>query len=341
MSLPLILLAFTACAAIIIVAGTVLARSGDVIAARTQLGGLWVGSIFLAIATSLPELTTDLSAVLMGLPDLAVGDLFGSSMANMLILAVISMMHRAELFRRAALDNTVAASLAIVLTSIAAVTTLLGPLGAIWGVGYGTLTIVLVYLAGTRAIYRHSVTAHVAGEVEEMSGEPAAGAEAAEGISLQGAIARFLAGSVVIFVVAPLFARLAERLAEATGLTTGFVGTVLVGLSTSLPELVTCLAAVRMGAYDLAVGNLFGSNAVNMTMLLPLDIAHRGGPLLAAVEPVHAVTALVAIALMAIGIAAIVYRTPRRITVLEPGSLLMVIAYIAGLVAVYQMGAGG
>ena len=339
MTLPLILLGFFACAAVVVVAGTVLARSGDVIAARTSLGGLWVGSVFLAIATSLPELTTDVSAVLLDLPDLALGDLFGSSMANMLILAVISMMRGAELFRRAALDNTVSAALAIVLTSIAAVTMLLRPTAAVGGIGLGTITIVLIYLGGTRAIYRHSVTARTAGEVEEMSGAPIAPAPVAEegGPTLRVAIGRFLAASLVILVVAPLFASFADRLADATGLAASFIGTLLVGLSTSLPELVTCVAAVRIGAYDLAVGNLFGSNALNMTLLLPLDAVHRSGPILADVQPVHAVSALVAIGLMAVGVAAIVYRTSRRMTVLEPSSLLMLIGYVAGVITVYWM----
>ena len=59
--------------------GVALARSADVIAERTRLGGVWIGTVLLAGATSLPELGTSLSAVGIDAADLAVGNLFGSS----------------------------------------------------------------------------------------------------------------------------------------------------------------------------------------------------------------------------------------------------------------------
>ena len=85
-------LAFIGAGAVVILAGTALARYGDAIAEATGLGRLWIGSVLLAGATSLPELTTGISAVRLGAVDLAVGDLFGSSLANMLILAVIDLL---------------------------------------------------------------------------------------------------------------------------------------------------------------------------------------------------------------------------------------------------------
>src|SRR5690606_41429987 len=85
-----------ASAVAVVLAGVALARSSDVIAARTELGRVWVGSIFLAMATSLPELVTDISAVRLGAADLAAGDLFGSGMANMLILAAIALRRSGE-----------------------------------------------------------------------------------------------------------------------------------------------------------------------------------------------------------------------------------------------------
>src|SRR5687768_11289764 len=97
---------FIAGAGAIVFSGTFLARSADVIAARTKLGGVWVGSILVATATSLPEIGTDVAAVHRGAIALAAGDLFGSSMANMLILAIIGFIGAGrEVFRRATLDH--------------------------------------------------------------------------------------------------------------------------------------------------------------------------------------------------------------------------------------------
>jgi cation:H+ antiporter len=151
----------------------------------------------------------------------------------------------------------------------------------------------------------------------------------------RSALLGFAGASAVILLVAPVFAGSAKGLAEITGLTTSVVGTWLVGLATSLPELVTSLAAVRMKAYDLAVGNLFGSNAVNMIMFVPIDLALPGTSIFAAVDPVHALTAVVGIILMALGQAAILLRAQGRGSLLEPSGALMLAVYTVGLWLVY------
>lgn len=318
-------------AAVVVGAGVRLARDGDTIAARTRLGGLWVGSIFLAMATSLPELATDIAAIHLGAPNLAAGDLFGSSMANMLVLALVSLMPGAELFRRAALDNGLGAALAISLTAVAALMILIHPAGTIAGVGYGSIVLAVIYIGGVRTLFRISVVARTAGEVEELSSEPTN----PDGKSLGKAIAGFIVAALVILLVAPIFARSAEGLAELSGLGSSLIGTWLVGIATSLPELVTSVTAVRLRSYDLAIGNLYGSNAVNMVMFLPLDLVHRGTPLLSSVEQVHAVSALIAIVLMAIGFGAIVYRSRGSWRTLEPSGALMLLVYLAGVALVF------
>jgi cation:H+ antiporter len=337
-----IILGFSLSAVLVVAAGTALARSGDVIAARTKLGGLWIGSILVAAATSLPELTTDIAAVRLGAPDLAVGDLFGSGMANMLILAVITLMPvGSELFRKATLDHALYAALAILLTCIAGALLVMRPEASFLRVGPGSLLIVAIYLAGTRAIFRHTATARQAGTTIETAAldqaadhAPRDDAVAATVPTLRGAALRFAAAALVILVAAPFFARSAAALAVLTGLGTTFVGTWLVGLSTSLPELVTSLAAVRMRSYDLAVGNLFGSNALNMSILIALDLAH-GGPVLSVASEVHLVSALAGVALMSTGLAALVFRATRRFSMLEPSGATMAVIYVLGLALVY------
>jgi cation:H+ antiporter len=327
--------------AVVVGAGTVLARSGDVIAARTRLGGLWIGTLFLATATSLPELTTDIAAVRMDLPDLAAGDLFGSSMANMLILALVSLGPGAELFRKAALENALVIALAMMLTAVAAIGLFMGPQGAVFGLGPTSLVIGAGYLFGLRLIFRQSALAWEAGRAEEMGPpvkELAGGADTRA--TLRRAAAAFLGGAAVILVAAPVFASSAGRLAELSGLHVSFLGTWLVGFSTSLPELVTSLAAVRLRSYDLAVANLFGSNAFNMVLLIPLDLVHGSGPFLAAVDPVHGLSALVALVLMSLGLAAVASRAQGRATLAEPSGAIMVLVYLVGLVLILLRSGG-
>ncbi|MEW6268714.1 MAG: hypothetical protein AB1689_05380 [Thermodesulfobacteriota bacterium] len=338
MSLPLIIAALLASAAVVGFAGVRLARDGDAIAARTRLGGLWVGSVFVAVATSLPELMSDVSAVLLGAPDLGVGGLFGSNISNMLTLAIVSLVPGRDVFRRAAIDNALAASLAITLTASAAICVLLQPRESVLGVGVGPLLLALGYVAGVRTLFRNSELARTAARVEEMGDEAktvrAGTAPETDHQELRRAIRGFVLAAAVILVAAPLFAASANALAEATGLAKSFVGTWLVAIATTLPELVTSLAAVRIRAYDLAVGNLFGSNAFNMSLFLALDLAAPGS-IFAAVSPVHALSGLIAMVLMGIGLAAIVYRAAGRLAALEPSAALMMVLYAVGIWLVY------
>jgi cation:H+ antiporter len=98
---------------------------------------------------------------------------------------------------------------------------------------------------------------------------------------------------------------------------------------------VASIASLRIGAYDMAVGNLFGSNVANMSVLLFADIAYTEGPILAAVAPAQAVAGVGAILLMAIAVAAIVGESERtRLRQLEPDAIALLLAYGALITAV-------
>ncbi len=120
--LPLIA-SFLGLAAVVAAAGTILAQSADQIAKATGLGRLLVGSVLLAAATSLPELTVNIAAVRAGQPDLAVGDLFGACLMNLLVLAVLDLGHRSSggMLSRQSAAHALSSTLAIALTAIAAV----------------------------------------------------------------------------------------------------------------------------------------------------------------------------------------------------------------------------
>jgi cation:H+ antiporter len=136
---------------------------------------------------------------------------------------------------------------------------------------------------------------------------------------------------MALLAAAPFLAEAANEIAQLTGVSTTFIGTSLVAITTSLPELVTSISAVRLGAFDLAVGNLFGSNAFNMAAFAFVDVAYRSGPLLNAVSDAHAMTALWSILLMNIGLMGIIYRVEQRYLLIEPDSFLIILGYCLGL----------
>jgi len=320
-------LLFLATAVAVIVAGARLARDGDVIASRSKLGATWVGAILVAGATSLPEISTDVAAVRQGDVDLAIGDLFGSSMSNMLILAVADLFTRQRrLLAGAGTEVAVAAALAVSLTAIASVGVLSDDNLTVLGIGWSPLVIAVGYVLGMRLLHQNRPRGS---ESEEE-------ADAGPGRSLGTAIAGFTASAAVILLAAPYLARSGAQLAEQLGLATGFFGVVFLGAATSLPESAVVVTAIRQGAYDLAVGSLLGSNSFNMLILLMLDVADGSEALLSGVGPGAVVAALVAIVLMGQVLLDMLNRPERRNAYLEPGPALTIATYGIGLYLAYR-----
>ncbi len=325
---------FFASAAVIVFAGTMLSRYGDRIATVTGLGGLWIGVVLMAAATSLPEVVTTVSAGFLGVPDLAAGDLFGAGMTNMLTLGLIDLMHRQKrVWQQAAFEHALSAGLAMFLTGLAGFLVLSGLDVAHGGVGLGSLLLLLFYVFGMRLVFRQEAVKRRQREQEAVLEAHAAeeSTHAGKRQALRRASFGFGAAAVAILAAAPFLADAANDIAEQTGITATFIGTSLLGITTSLPELVTAVAAVRLGAFDLAVGNLFGSNAFNMAAFFFVDLADRSGPVFTSVSDAHAMTALWSILLMSTALMGIIYRVEKRYMLLEPDSFAIILGYCLGL----------
>lgn len=335
MPLWLAFVVFVAGAAALVRLGVALAGSGDALAERTGMGRLFVGTLLVAFATSLPEVATDVTAAVAGAPDLAVGDLFGSSMANMAILAIIDLRYRGRVWPAVELGHARVAAVGIVLTSLAVLGVLTPPGISLGWVGLDTIMIAALYVAAVAWFRRMPTMVRPGHSAEGVAlHEPTGLEQPHNGSSLRAVIVKFSLAALGILVAAPAVSLAVKRIAEASGIGETFLGATLLAITTSLPELVVALAAVKIGAHDLAVGNLFGSNAVNMSMLLLVDLAYTKGPVLAAVDPAQVVAAVGAILLMALAVAAIVGGSETRIKRLEPDAIVVLLAYVGALVAV-------
>lgn len=321
---------FVISALVIIAAGVVLTKCADTIAEVTKLGRLLVGSILLAGATSLPELSVDLSAIRLGAPDLAVGDLLGSSLANLLILALLDLTYhsRGHMLSRRSARHALSGSMSSALTAVVGLAILTAPMlgeTTFLGIGIGLWTVAAVYIGGVRIVYHDQrVTA-----VEYAESEPAHPPQ-----SLPKAVGGFVAAAAVIFFVGPFMAHAADHFATTSGLGKTFVGTTLVAICTSLPELVSSLTAIRMKAFDLAIGNVFGSNSFNMLLLVPLDIAQPGA-LMAVVAAGHGITCMAIILATQTAIIGQLYHVEGRYRFIDPDAWLVIAIVTGGLFLVY------
>lgn len=294
---------------------------------------MFVGGLLLAGATSLPELIVDLKAVQLNLPDLAVGDLLGSSLFNLLILAVLDFAYPSA-FRRTAfspkfLHHSLAAVLTILLTALVAAGIVSRIETSLFGVSLFSWAIVVVYLYGLRLIFLEG-SDHPVSESKQTSVMPS------KSRSIVTAFSGYIVSSFVILLAAPYLVAAADEIAMLSGLGHTFVGTTLVALATSLPELVATFAAFRIGAPDLALGNIFGSNAFNMILFVPLDFMYPR-VLFSSVSILHVVTALSVIAATGIAVMGQLYRKKERSRFTEPSSEIVVLIIVLFLFLLYWL----
>jgi cation:H+ antiporter len=323
-------------AAVLVKAGSSLAAYADEIAERMQMSRLFVGTLMLAFATSLPEVVADVTAARADAPDLAVGDLLGSSMANMAILAIIDLLYRGRVWPSVELGHARVAAVAIGLTSIATLGILTGSEVRIGWVGIAPILILVLYVLSIAWFRRMPLLARPGLDTRQIPiQKPTGWSERAAQFSLGALWFRFASSILAIFISAPVVTLAVKAIADHTGIEQTFLGAALLAITTSLPELVASIASIRIGAYDMAVGNLFGSNVANMSVLLFADLAYTDGAILAAVSPTQALAGVSAILMMAIAVAAIVGESERtRVRQLEPDAWVLLLTYGVCLAAI-------
>ncbi len=328
-------LIFLISSAVVVFAAIKLAEYGDVISVRTRLGGLLVGTILLAGATSLPELIASFSSFQLGLPELAAGNFFGSNMVNMFLLAIVDLFSfRAPLLRRAAITQTLTVALGAAMMAVAIIFILADEVDFVIGwVSVESLILIALYFAGVWLVQQEGRLA--AGPSAPTVMEPAEGFP-----SLRRGLVGFAIATLVLALAVPQLVNSSAAIAEATGLGASFVGTVLLSFVTSLPELLASLAAVRMGAPELAAGNLFGSNVFNMLALGIADFFYTEGSFLAAISNDFALVGLLGLLLMLMALIGSLARIERRFLFIELDALAIIGVYIVGVYLLFLTGTG-
>jgi len=339
------LIIFAVMSMIIIGAGVMLAKSGDRIADVTGLGGLLIGMVLVAAATSLPEIAVAVSAVVAeDSPDLAIGNLFGSNMANMALLAIVDMAWRGRVWHRVGSGHARTASVGIALTAIAVLAVMRPFELALGWVGIESIIIFIGFISLIAWTHRSSTPAVPTGEVshEQAEHEHLSGSEVTSRSAILHTIrwdlAKFGLAALVILISAPVLVNAADGIGQEANLGDSFVGASFLAFSTSLPELATAVAAVRIGAFDLAVGSLLGSNAFNMAIILVVDLVYTDGPILADVDAVQAFVGVGAILLMSIVVAGIIHGAKTRASRLEPGAGMTLVAYVVLMYMIFTAG---
>jgi cation:H+ antiporter len=320
---------FAAAAMVIIVAGVHLARYGDVLGEKTGLGRSWIGVVLLAATTSLPELFTGFGATALApLPDIALGDVLGSCMFNLLILSLMDAVQPEPLSARAHQGHALSIGFGLLLIGIAGIGLVADrQIPSVGWVGLYSPLLIGLYFVAMRVIFAHERQRRLQ-EAREVAEE----LQYRE-TTLRTAVVRYSLAAAAAIAAALWLPRLGAELARQTGLGEAFVGSLFVAITTSLPEVVVSMAAVRIGALDLGIGNVLGSNLFNLLILGLDDVFYRSGPLLADASATHTISVIAVVMMNALFLIGLTYKVVKKqfVVTWDSAAIAGVYAVAAGL----------
>lgn len=336
----MIWLEFAVCAVLIFVSGSMLSKYADLLAEMTGMGRTWIGLVLLATVTSLPELATGVSAVTMAdAPNIAAGDVLGSCVFNLMLIGVIDLFYRREpVLTRADQGHILSAGFGVLMIGLVTWGIVAGARGAgstAGWIGVSTPLLIALYFMAVRLVFhfeQRRMAAYVKAEAETMK---------PKGLSASQVYARVALHAGIIVGAGIWLPFIGQEIAEITGWGTTFVGNLLIAASTSLPEIVTSYAAIRLAAPDLAVANVLGSNLFNMLVLAIDDLAYVKGPLLSHIAGAHLFSAVTALMMTGVAIIGLIYRTQKKsFAVLGWDSAALVLLYLFNAYVLFAFGQG-
>lgn len=342
LSVWLNLFIFAGSAALVWAAGTRLAIYVDGISQQTGIGQAFTGMLLLGGITSLPEIATVTTASWTGNAPLAVNNLLGSASINIVLLAAAD-----AVLGRDALTSVVAkpstllqGTLGMLLLAGVAIAVTVGDVG-LFGVGAWSM---FLFAACATALWlasgyerRHTWSA-VNEDGHPISGETDEEGEEEKGTSLRSLLAKTAAAAALILVAGFFLSQTGDAIAMQTGVSGSLVGFVLVGFATSLPELSSILSAVRIKRYELAVGDIFGTNLFNVALILLADLAYRGPPVLLETGSFEAAAALLGVLLTGFFIIGLLERKDQTVLRMGYDALAVLVTFIAGLGLLLMLG---
>lgn len=333
-----IFVGFAASSLVILFAGVALAGTADRLADRTGMGEALVGGLLLGAATSLAGLVTSVNAAWDGFAELAISNAAGGIAGQTVFLVAADIAYRRGNLEHAAasLENLIQGTVLIAALSLCFFA-IAYPEPAVFGVHPVSVVIALVYLLGLHTAHRArgdpgwrpKLTAETRQDEPEVD---------AHRHSLTRLLTLFVVLALVTAAAGYVLSRAAEGAIEVFGWSESVVGAFATALLTSLPELVTTLAAVRRGALTLAVGGIIGGNSFDTLFLAASDAAYREGSIYAAIGPSQTFVIALALFMAAILLMGLLRRQKEGPGRLGFETVLMLLAYLGGGAVLIGMG---
>lgn len=307
--------------------GVRLTRSLDAVAERTGWGRAMVGMLLLGGITSLPELANVVSASSVGEPRLAINNLLGSAAINVFLLAAVdAVVGRKALTAVTAQPSTlmmcVLSMLVLLLAAAAIVTRDVQLLGVgLWATAISVASLLFFILA---AGYERRAPWKVksADEGSEPD-EPDDTRRSLRSLAVESGLC-----AVAIFVAGYALSATGDIIAERSGLGSGVVGFLLIGMATSMPELSTIYTALKMGRHELAFGQVLGTNFVNLSLFIVADLVFDGGPAVNELGRFEIILALLGAFLTGVFLVGLLERKDPKVMRMGYDSLAIILTFI-------------
>ncbi len=264
-------------------------------------------------------------------------NLFGGIALQTAILAMSDFWARGAItnYPRKA-NHALEATLLVLLLSVALIITSLGETVVFYGVGLGSGVIALAYVGAIWLLRRYDDASDwVPVDLPDPEPLPFPAPSGLTRSSNGSLVAQAVLACAAILVFGLLLVVFAERIAMQSGLGTGFVGVTLLAAATSLPELTTSISAVRIGAYTMAISNIFGSNLIMLVLVFPADILFRAGPILQDTSRTVSLALAFGIAVTAIFLSGLIVRRKPRLGTVGLDSALVLVVFLGSLAAYY------
>ncbi|SEA85830.1 cation:H+ antiporter [Thalassobacillus cyri] len=305
-----------------------LASYGDGVKEKTKASSAFVG-ILIGVAISLPELTASVTAIMIDSPDLAMGNLLGSNLFNILALALLDIHYRRQqIMGHTNLESKLYSYLLILMTMVVMMALSLTLPEGIYHVGYTSVVLVLLYFGGIKWINSRSEE-----KVKRRSREN----RRFDDHSKNQVVLRFIIYGLLIMIAGSVLTITADQIAQITGLGTSFIGSILVGASTSLPDAVSVATVLKLRNYNMAVSSMLGSSAFNIMLLSFTDAIYFGNNLFQHAGSTHMVTSGGTILTVLLVLYSISRKKPRSTFVYILPPLLIVGVYLAATVVMFLM----
>ena len=325
---------FIGAAAVVWLSGTRLTRYTDGIAARTGMGQAFAGMLLLGCITSLPELANCINAGSIGNPALAVNNLLGSAAINILLLAIVdAFVGRDAVTAMVAKPSTLMMTTLCMLVLVAVAAAIV--VGDVLVAGFGLAGVFICALSigsfWLASGYDKRARWRIAGPERPRGRQQ----DADVGDSLRGLLMRTAIAGAIIFAAGYTLSQIGDALAQQTGMGSGMVGFALIGTSTSMPELSTIYAALQLRRYEMAFGQVLGTNFVNLSLIIVADGFFTGGPVINELGPFEIVSALLGAFLIGVFLVGLLERRNPKILKMGYDSLAVMILFAGGLALLY------